>query len=271
MNVVQEFFREVSQNLAAVKKIDGLHATVTELKANGILPWRSTGNYSAHARVIGSDGKLYRALIANGAHANSAQDPVTETADPRVKWAEEALMGPQGPQGLQGTQGLQGPQGDRGPQGIQGPEGPEGQRGPQGPQGPQGPRGLQGPKGDKGDKGDKGPKGDKGDSGSGGTTPPPTTNPPGNPTNVSVSNIQSTSATLNYQPNTSGGSAGWMEYVVVAANGTIADQSSYPHYPTNGSVSMSGLTASTSYTVTCKMGSSDGTSAGVNVTFTTTS
>ncbi|MDE0630490.1 MAG: fibronectin type III domain-containing protein [Caldilineaceae bacterium] len=259
MNVVQEFFREVSQNLAAVKKIDGLHATVTELKANGILPWSSTGNYSAHARVIGSDGKLYRALIANGAHANSAQDPVTETADPRVKWAEEVLMGPQGPQGLQGTQGPQGLQGDQGLQGIQGPEGPEGPQGPQGPQGPRGPRGLQGP------------KGDKGDSGSGSTTPPPTTNPPGKPTNVSVSNIQSTSATLNYRPNTSGGSAGWMEYVVVAANGTVADQSSFPHYPTSGSVSMSGLTASTTYTVTCKMGSSDGTSAGVNVRFTTTS
>jgi len=53
------------------------------LMSHGIPRWRPNQFYNMHARVIGSDGKIYKKLRST----NANPDPVTESADPRVDWA----------------------------------------------------------------------------------------------------------------------------------------------------------------------------------------
>ncbi|MYC96898.1 MAG: collagen-like protein [Caldilineaceae bacterium SB0661_bin_32] len=234
---VERFFQQISENLAFIADartfmadtrvfIADTKAYIESLKRRGISRYDPDQEYELYARVVGNDGKIYRALRANGPSI-AVQDPVWEWHDPRVVWALEETSGPQGPEGPEGPEGPQGPQGERG------------ERGPQGPRGP------------------------KGDTG------PPPSNAPGTPTSVSVSNIQRTRATLNYQRNTSGGTAGWMEYYVTSSSGAIVDQSTFPHYPPHGAVGISNLQPGMRYTAHCRLGSSTGASAYVTRSFTT--
>lgn len=54
---------------------------VHSLIPRGIAHWDGNVSYEEHARVIGSDGKLYKAL-----QASTDQDPQGEMTDPRVYW-----------------------------------------------------------------------------------------------------------------------------------------------------------------------------------------
>lgn len=47
--------------------------------AHGVLPWLNTQDYSEGAVVIGSNGDLYRAKIANGPSTSNSKDPVIDT------------------------------------------------------------------------------------------------------------------------------------------------------------------------------------------------
>ena len=74
--ILQKFFEQ----LAALVEYVG------SLMKKGIPVYDEDQDYDQHARVIGSDGKLYKALVANGkgiSPAPNQTDPVAETADPR--------------------------------------------------------------------------------------------------------------------------------------------------------------------------------------------
>lgn len=85
-NVLQNFFKEIADKCAA---ISDLETSLETLREQGIPAYDAAVDYVQYARVVGSDGKLYKALKANGPTADDAQDPVTEDADPRVVWSVE--------------------------------------------------------------------------------------------------------------------------------------------------------------------------------------
>lgn len=63
--------------------IDAGLRDIAGIKQQGIGRWKAQQDYSMHARVVGSDGKIYTKLRST----NANPDPVTEAADPRVDWA----------------------------------------------------------------------------------------------------------------------------------------------------------------------------------------
>ncbi|MDE0630491.1 MAG: hypothetical protein OXH73_03220 [Caldilineaceae bacterium] len=77
--VMEQFFTQLNNILAFIK----------DLRQRGIVEWNEDQNYKANARTVGSDGVLYKALQATGPSSTNAQDPTTETADPREVWERE--------------------------------------------------------------------------------------------------------------------------------------------------------------------------------------
>ena len=161
--IVEQFFQQISENLAFIADarafIADTGAFIESLKRRGIPRYDPDQEYERYARVVGDDGKIYRALRANGPSI-AIQDPVWEWHDPRVVWALDETRGPKGEKGDDGAPGADGADGDPGPPGADGVDGAPGGRGPRGYTGE---RGLQGP---PGPPGPPGPKGDKGEPGS---------------------------------------------------------------------------------------------------------
>ncbi len=57
-----------------------LYALGDDVNRNGaLLPWSDQLNYYEHARVLGSDGLVYRAVVATGPATSNAVDPATKT------------------------------------------------------------------------------------------------------------------------------------------------------------------------------------------------
>ncbi|MYC93626.1 MAG: hypothetical protein F4X14_01530 [Caldilineaceae bacterium SB0661_bin_32] len=79
---VKSFFAEIQSALAQLRHVRlGLSA----VEKHGVGPYNNRRFYEQHARVIGSDGKMYRRI---GLRGSGAPDPVTET-EPRTIWEED--------------------------------------------------------------------------------------------------------------------------------------------------------------------------------------
>jgi len=75
------FVKAVSRALSTLSRVQ---KDVSALKREGIPRWSSSTAYRSNARVVGSDGKVYRLIGSSG----YLQDPVTET-EPRTVWVED--------------------------------------------------------------------------------------------------------------------------------------------------------------------------------------
>ena len=68
---------------------EGINQLLCELSAQhvevnqqgGILDWDADLDYILHARVMGSDGEIYRAVVASGPGTSNATNPTTDTSD----------------------------------------------------------------------------------------------------------------------------------------------------------------------------------------------
>lgn len=79
---LQFFLNDLSSGL---NRLYDLRSRMFWIESSGGGYYKDTINYVKHARVIGSDGKVYKALASNGP-SYTVQDPVTETNDPRTVW-----------------------------------------------------------------------------------------------------------------------------------------------------------------------------------------
>ena len=80
--VFNQFWREVTAMLA-------------EINETGCgLEWDARIDYRQHARVMGSDGEIYRAVVANGPTEGNATNPVGRTTD--AVWTEPSSAIPVG-------------------------------------------------------------------------------------------------------------------------------------------------------------------------------
>ena len=78
--IMEQFFTQLNDILAFIK----------DLGQRGIVKWTADQDYKEDARVVGNDGILYKALKDTGPNMDAAaQDPETETADPREVWERE--------------------------------------------------------------------------------------------------------------------------------------------------------------------------------------
>ena len=90
-------FRRVFNQLWA--EITGMLA---EINQRGILEWDADLEYVEHARVMGSDGNLYRAVVATGPGSSNAVDPVGRSDD--LVWKADQTASP--PNATTTTRGL---------------------------------------------------------------------------------------------------------------------------------------------------------------------
>lgn len=79
---IKSFFAEIQSALSQLKNVG---TRLLAVEKHGVGPYNNRRLYEQHARVVGSDGKMYRRI---GLRGSGAPDPVTET-EPRTVWVED--------------------------------------------------------------------------------------------------------------------------------------------------------------------------------------